>query len=165
MTTISILAILLVIINCDFDPYRQRLDPKDFEKKILDRLSKDKDLNRRRLSFGIPKYIDPTSILTFSNEYIFEVFSVRIKAQGGDISSVYLPNMYDNTSILWCNMEIKDENEEIIPLDIHVNNCSINDYNNIVIHTNLTENFELYVKIKMRHDVDNSMNSATKNVL
>ena len=73
--------------------------------------------------------------------------------------------MYDNTSILWCNMEIKDENEEIIPLDIHVNNCSINDYNNIVIHTNLTENFELYVKIKMRHDVDNSMNSATKNVL
>ena len=163
--TFAILTFLLVIINCEFDPYRQRLDPKDFEKKILDRLSKDKDLHRRRLSFGMPKYIDPTSILTFSNEYIFEVFSVRIKAQGGDISSVNLPNMYDNTSILWCNMEIKDENEEIIPLDIHVNNCSINDYNNIVIHTNLTENFELYVKIKMRHDVDNSMSSATKNVL
>ena len=50
-------------------------------------------------------------------------------------------------------MEIKDENEEIIPLDTHANNCSINEYNNIVINTNLTESFELYVKIKMRHNV------------
>jgi len=58
-------------------------------------------------------------------------------------------------------MEIKDENEEIIPLDTHVNNCSINEYNSLVINTNLTENSELYVKIKMRHDVK----SITNNIL
>ena len=165
MTTISILAILLVIINCDFDPYRQRLDPKEFEEKIRLRLSQDKNLNRRKLSDGYSKYIDPTSILTFSNDYIYEVFSVRIKAEEGDVYSVYLPNMYDNTLMLWYYMEIKDENEKIIPLDTNYNNCSINEYNNIVIHTNLTENFELYVKIKMRHEVRNAMSSATKNFL
>ena len=165
MVNYVILTILIVILNCEFDPYRQRLDPKDFEEEILNKLSRDKDLNRRKLSSGISKYIDPTSILTFSNEYIFEKFSVRIKAQGGDISSVYLPNIYDNTSILWYNMEIKDENKEIIPLDLHVNNCSINEYNNIVVHTNLKENYELYIKIKMRHDVKNSVNSSTKNFL
>ena len=165
MNTFSILVILLVLINCDFDPYRQRLDPKDFEEKIRLRLSQDKNLNRRKLSDGYSKYIDPTSILTFSNDYIYEVFSVRIKAEEGDVYSVYLPNMYDNTLMLWYYMEIKNENEEIIPLDIHYNNCSINEYNSIVIHTNLTENFELYLKIKMRHDVKNAMNSATKNFL
>ena len=164
MVNYVILTILIVILNCEFDPYRQRLDPKDFEEEILNKLSRDKDLNRRKLSSGISKYIDPTSILTFSNEYIFEKFSVRIKAQGGDISSVYLPNIYDNTSILWYNMEIKDENKEIIPLDLHVNNCSING-NNIVVHTNLKENYELYIKIKMRHDVKNSVNSSTNNFL
>lgn len=78
--TFAILTFLLVIINCEFDPYRQRLVPKDFEKKIFDRFSKDKDLNRRRFSFDSPKYIGPTSILTFSNEYIFEVFSVKNKS-------------------------------------------------------------------------------------
>ena len=165
MVNYVILTILIVILNCEFDPYRQRLDPKDFEEEILNKLSRDKNLNRRKLSSGISKYIDPTSILTFSNEYIFEKFSVRIKAQGGDISSVYLPNMYDNTSILWYNMEIKDENKEIIPLDLHVNNCSINEDNKIVVHTNLKENYELYIKIKMRHNVKNSVNSSTNNFL
>ena len=161
MTTFSILAFLLVFINCEFDPYRERLDPKVLEEKILLKLSKDKNLNRRKLSEGLSKYIDPTSTLTFSNENIFEVFSVRIKAQKGDIYSIYLPNMYDNTIILWYNMEIKNENDEIIPLDTHVNNCSINEYNNIAIHTNLTENYELFVKIKMRHDIK----SITDNIL
>lgn len=165
MTTFFILAILLVTINCDFDPYRQRLDPKEFEEKIRLRLSQDKNLNRRKLSDGYSKYIDPTSILTFSNDYIYEVFSVRIKAEEGNVYSVYLPNMYDNTLMLWYYMEIKNENEEIIPLDTNYNNCSINEYNNIVVHTNLTENFELYVKIKMRHIVKNCMSSATKNFL
>ena len=62
-------------------------------------------------------------------------------------------------------MEIKDENKEIIPLDLHVNNCSINEDNKIVVHTNLKENYELYIKIKMRHNVKNSVNSSTNNFL
>ncbi len=165
MIKFAILIFLLVFIKCEFDPYRQGLDPNDFEKKILDRLSRDKALNRRKLSTGKAKYINPTSILTFSNDYIFEEFSVRIKAQDGDIYTIALPNMYDNTSILWYNMEIKNEIQEIIPLDIYTNNISINEYNSIIVHTNLTENFDLYIKIKMRHDVDNAMNSKTKNFL
>jgi len=161
MITLSILAILLALINCEFDPYRERLDLKELEEKILLKLSQDKNLNRRKLSQGVPKYINPTSTLTFGNEYIFEVFSVRIKAQKGEIHSLYLPRIYDYTIILWYNMGIKNENEEIVPLDTHVNNCSIDEYNNIVINTNLAENYELYVKIKMRHDVQ----SITDNIL
>ena len=161
MIYFTILAFLIVLLNCEFDPYRQKLDPKEFEKKILDKLSKYNDLNKRKLSYGIKKYINPTSILTFSNQYIFEEFSVSIKAQGGDLTNVKLINMYDNTTILWYNMEIKNENEEIVPLDLHANNCSINDYNDIIINTNLEKNFELNIKIKMRHD----MNSETKNFL
>ena len=153
MATSTILIILLLFINCEFDPYQQRVEPKDIEKIILEKLSRDKDLNRRELSTGFVKYIDPTSILTISNEYIFEVFTIRIKAEGGDISSIHLPNVYDKTSILWYSMEIKNENEEIIPLDNHINNCSINEYNNLYIHTNLSENYELYIKIKMRHTI------------
>ena len=152
MTTFSIFIILLVLINCEFDPYRETLDPKVLEEKIRSRLSRDKSLNRRKLSEGVYEFIDVASTLTFSNEYIFETFSVRIKAQKGDIYSINLPNVYDNTIMLWYNMEIKDESEEIIPLDIHANNISLNEYSNIVIHTNLTENSELYAKIKMRHD-------------
>jgi hypothetical protein len=161
----TILALLIVLLNCEFDPYRQKLDPKEFEKKILDKLSRYNELNKRKLSYGNKKYINPTSILTFSNQYIFEEFSVTIKAQGGDITYVNLLNMYDNTTILWYNMEIKNENEEIVPLDLHANNCSINDYNDIIINTNLEKNFELNIKIKMRHDIRNSMNSETKNFL
>ena len=158
----TILALLIVLLNCEFDPYRQKLDPKEFEKKILDKLSKYNELNKRKLSSGNKKYINPTSILTFSNQYIFEEFSVTIKAQGGDINNVNLTNMYDNTTILWYNMEIKNENEEIVPLDLNVNNCSINKYNDIIINTNLEINFELNIKIKMRHDIKNS---ETKNFL
>ena len=61
----TILALLIVLLNCEFDPYRQKLDPKEFEKKILDKLSKYNDLNKRKLSYGNKKYINPTSILTF----------------------------------------------------------------------------------------------------
>ena len=104
----TILALLIVLLNCEFDPYRQKLDPKEFEKKILDKLSRYNELNKRKLSYGNKKYINPTSILTFSNQYIFEEFSVTIKAEGGDITNVYLINMYDNTTILWYNMEIKN---------------------------------------------------------
>ena len=165
MIYFTILALLNVLLNCEFDPYRQKLDPKEFEKKILDKLSKYNDINKRKLSSGNKKYINPTSILTFSNQYIFEEFSVTIKAQGGDLTNVKLINMYDNTTILWYNMEIKNENEEIVPLDLHANNCSINEYNDIIINTNLEKNFELNIKIKMRHDIKNSMNSETKNFL
>jgi hypothetical protein len=35
MTTFSILAFLLVFINCEFDPYRERLDPKVLEEKFF----------------------------------------------------------------------------------------------------------------------------------
>ena len=35
MVTFAILTFLLIVINCEFDPYRQRLVPKDFEKKYL----------------------------------------------------------------------------------------------------------------------------------
>ena len=92
MTTFSIFIILLVLINCEFDPYRETLDPKVLEEKIRSRLSRDKSLNRRKLSEGVYEFIDVASTLTFSNEYIFETFSVRIKAQKGDIYSINLPN-------------------------------------------------------------------------
>jgi len=160
-----IIELLIVLLNCEYDPYRQKLDPKDFDKIILDKLSKDKSLNKRKLSSDNIKFIDPTSIITFSNEYILEEFSVRIKAIGANIKSITLPNMYVNTTILWYNMEIKNENEEIIPLDLQTNNCSINEYDNIFIETSLKINFVLYIKIQMRHIVKNYLNSETKNLL
>ena len=35
MIYFTILALLNVLLNCEFDPYRQKLDPKEFEKKYL----------------------------------------------------------------------------------------------------------------------------------
>ena len=155
MHILSVLALVFLTIDCQLDPYQYNVDLEEYNKIILKELEKDKsiNINRRKLS-NLVEYVNPISKLNIGSDSMIEEFSVKIIAKE-DVSYINYPISYKNTTIISYKLEVKDDKGDIIPLDTNVHNCTLNEYHNIIINTNLTDDYELSVWLKLMHDTDN----------
>ena len=155
MHILSVLALVFLTIDCQLDPYQYNVDLEEYNKIILKELEKDKsiNINRRKLS-NLVEYVNPISKLNIGSDSMIEEFSVKIIAKA-DVSYINYPISYKNTTIISYKLEVKDDKGDIIPLDTNVHNCTLNEYHNIIINTNLTDDYELSVWLKLMHDTDN----------
>ena len=155
MHILSVLALVFLTIDCQLDPYQYNVDLEEYNKIILKELEKDKsiNINRRKLS-NLVEYVNPISKLNIGGDSMIEEFSVKIIAKE-DVSYINYPTSYKNTTIISYKLEVKDDKGDIIPLDTNVHNCTLNEYHNVIINTNLKNNYELSVWLKLMHDTDN----------
>ena len=155
MHILSVLALVFLTIDCQLDPYQYNVDLEEYNKIILKELEKDKsiNINRRKLS-NLVEYVNPISKLNIGSDSMIEEFSVKIIAKE-DVSYINYPISYKNTTIISYKLEVKDDKGDIIPLDTNVHNCTLNEYHNVIINTNLTDDYELSVWLKLMHDTDN----------
>ena len=155
MHILSVLALVFLTIDCQLDPYQYNVDLEEYNKIILKELEKDKsiNINRRKLS-NLVEYVNPISKLNIGGDSMIEEFSVKIIAKE-DVSYINFPTSYKNTTIISYKLEVKDDKGDIIPLDTNVHNCTLNEYHNVIINTNLKNNYELSVWLKLMHDTDN----------
>lgn len=155
MHILSVLALVFLTIDCQLDPYQYNVDLEEYNKIILKELEKDKsiNINRRKLS-NLVEYVNPISKLNIGSDSMIEEFSVKIIAKE-DVSYINYPISYKNTTIISYKLEVKDDKGNIIPLDTNVHNCTLNEYHNVIINTNLKNDYELSVWLKLMHDTDN----------
>ena len=155
MHILSVLALVFLTIDCQLDPYQYNVDLEEYNKIILKELEKDKsiNINRRKLS-NLVEYVNPISKLNIGGDSMIEEFSVKIIAKE-DVSYINYPISYKNTTIISYKLEVKDDKGDIIPLDTNIHNCTLNEYHNVIINTNLKNNYELSVWLKLMHDTDN----------
>ena len=109
MNILSVLALVFLTIDCQLDPYQYNVDLEEYNKIILKELEKDKsiNINRRKLS-NIVEYVNPISKVNIGEDSIIEEFSVKIIAKG-DVSYIYYPTSYKNTTIISYKLEVKDD--------------------------------------------------------
>ena len=155
MHILSVLALVFLTIDCQLDPYQYNEDLEEYNKIILKELEKDKSINiNRRKLYNLVEYVNPISKLNIGGDSMIEEFSVKIIAKE-DVSYINYPTSYKNTTIISYKLEVKDDKGDIIPLDTNVHNCTLNEYHNVIINTNLKNNYELSVWLKLMHDTDN----------
>lgn len=76
MHILSVLALVVLTIDCQLDPYQYNVDLDEYNKIILKDLEKDKriNINRRKLSNSI-EYVNPISKLNIGSDSMTEEFS------------------------------------------------------------------------------------------
>ena len=152
MYILAVLAILFLTVDCQFDPNQQIVDLKKYEEIMLNELKEKEKHHRRKLSNDID-YINSTSILNIYEDCMIEDFSIKMKANK-DATTPFIPISYKNTTIIYYQLEIKDANGNIVPLN-NTYNCTIDDKNFIIINARLLSGYELSLQIKMKHALVN----------
>lgn len=145
---IFLLLLLLFIINCQISPF-EKINIEDLKKKK--QLEENKKVQKnRRLNDGKLVFINPVSTMNIYIDSYIETLSIDVKAEGGEINTFTIPYNYGKLTILSCDLKMKNEQGQEIPINSELTNCFV-DYAFLGVNAELKENYVLSVKAQLKY--------------